>query len=71
MDISLFQLLIAKLGALGFTLGMLCFVVMMMGSVIDILQFWWVVRRLAKKRERLKYDRIRAQVLLEIHEKKE
>lgn len=54
---------IAGLIVSGFFVG-----VMFVGAIVDILQFWWVMKRHKARRERQLHSKIRAQLLLELHE---
>lgn len=69
MGLSDFILLIDKLGVFGVVLTLLFLTVMSVGALVDIYQFLWVLKRVNTRRERAKYAKMRAQILMEIHEK--
>lgn len=69
MGLGDFILLIDKLGIFGVILTLLFLAVMFVGALVDIYQFMWVIRRIKTRQERARYARMRAQILLELHEK--
>jgi hypothetical protein len=69
MGLGDFLMLIDRMGWFGVFLSGLFVAVMFMGSVVDIYQFMWVWMRRRQRINRAKYNRIKAEVLLELHEK--
>lgn len=69
MGLGDFILIIDKLGLFGLVIVFVFIVVMFVGAIVDIFQFWWVISRLKKKRHRSIESKIRAKLLLELHEK--
>ena len=70
MGLSDYILLIDKLGVFGVLIVTVFLIVMFVGSLVDIVQFAWMYQRAQKKKERMQYNKIKAQVLLELHDKK-
>lgn len=68
MGLGDFIFLVDKLGVFGLALTALFVFVMFAGSVVDIMQFWWRVKRFRHRRRRSEYNRIKAEVLMEQHE---
>lgn len=69
MGLSDYILLIDRLGVFGVLIVTLFLLVMFVGSLVDIVQFAWMFKRAQKRRDRIQYNKIRAQVLLELHER--
>jgi hypothetical protein len=69
MGLGDFILIIDKLGVFGIVITLVFLLVMFMGALVDIYQFWWVIKRIQNRKERTQYAKVRAQVLLEMHEK--
>ena len=70
MGLGDFIMIIDKLGLFGVIITLIFLLVMFMGALVDIYQFMWVIKRVQTRRERAQYAKIRAQVLLELHEKR-
>lgn len=70
MGLSDFILIIDRLGILGVVLVILFVSVMFMGSVVDCYQFWHRVRRHRIRRRRAYRDKVKAEILMELHEER-
>jgi heme/copper-type cytochrome/quinol oxidase subunit 2 len=71
MGLGDFIMLIDKLGIWGILITLIFCSVMFMGSIVDIYQFLWRYRRWNKKRKQAEINKIRALILLEMHDKME
>lgn len=68
MGLGDFILLVNRLGLFGLIITIIFVSVMLMGSIVDIYQFLWRVKRHKKRRQRSLYNKIKSQVLMELHE---
>lgn len=71
MGLSDFIMLIDRLGIVGVIITIIFVGVMFIGSVVDIQQFWWRVRRHRQKRERAYRERVKAELLMEMHKERD
>lgn len=69
MGLGDFIMLIDKLGLFGLIFTLICIFFMVMGSVVDLVQGFWLWKRWRKKRRSVEYNAMKAQILLEMHEK--
>jgi hypothetical protein len=65
MGLQDFILLIDSLGLPGLLLVMAFVSVMIMGALVDIFQFLWVMKRIRSRRRRALLQKLKAQVLQE------
>lgn len=68
MGLGDFILIIDKLGFVGVLFVVVFLSVMFIGSLVDIFQFIWVMKRLKVRRSRAVKERLKAEILLEHYE---
>lgn len=68
MGLGDFILLIDKFGVFGLAVVFLFASVMFLGSLVDIYQFLWLIKRMKNRRKKRLREEIRAEILLELHQ---